>query len=130
MLDVPQSIHRATLILIAKATGAARTKASQQPAFDTLEVESVLKGGYTGKTIRVKSWYGMCDYGFVLEKGTYVVLLSQEGENYTSVHNGCAYKAFPIRGGKAVVGDWIVSPKDLIEFGGIPPGRNRRVKTK
>lgn len=129
LLDVPQSLHRASLVIVANATGYARS--GKKPEFDTLEVEGVLKGKYAGKRLRVKAWYGMCDYGITLEKGKYVVLLAEENGNYTAIQNGCGKKAFPILpGGKAAVDDWTVSPKDLIEAGGIPPGRNRHLKTK
>ena len=121
-LDLPRSLEKADLVVVAKRP--AEPKQPEQPASgpacDELLVESVLKGEFEEEKLRVRSWYGMCPYGIILNEGTYVVLLSKAPSHaydfsrpddecekalrqkpvlYTAVEQGCAVKALAVEAG-------------------------------
>ena len=124
-LDLPASLRRAEVVAVVKRVdasgggGAARDEAQ----CDELSVERVLKGEFEGERLTVRRWYGMCPYGVILGRGTYVVILVKGSEGdygmarvsagcevapggragkaelYVPVEQGCAVKSLRVESG-------------------------------
>ncbi|MET0647399.1 MAG: hypothetical protein ABW208_12310 [Pyrinomonadaceae bacterium] len=123
-LDLARSLEQAEVVAVARRREGARPLGARgaERQCDELLVEKVLKGEVKGGRLRVRSFYGMCPYGFVLGEGSYVVILgkaspsdyenrsAEPGEEcaaapaegaglYVPVRQGCAVKALLIEAG-------------------------------
>jgi hypothetical protein len=123
-LDLAGSLEQAAVVAVARRPEGARPFGARgvQPQCDELLIEKVLKGEVKGERLRVRSFYGMCPYGFLLGEGSYVVILAraapsdydkhsdqyvedcgaapaEEGGLYVPVRQGCAVKALLVDGG-------------------------------
>ena len=121
-LDLRHSLEKADLVVVAKRPAVPKQpeNPANGPACDELLVEGVLKGEFEGERLRVRSWYGMCPYGIILNEGTYVVLLrkavsheydlarydsecgqalKRKPELYSAVEEGCAVRHLAVESG-------------------------------
>lgn len=124
--NLRRTVVEAELIVVAERTevpgGEARAVArGDGPPFIDLRVLRVLKGEARAPTLRVASWYGMCEYGLYVGEGRWLVFLAhrqsieqvppapeRERIAYVSLNGGCAKKALRLRGEAVEVdGDYL-----------------------
>lgn len=95
-----QTIAASELIILAESEPFKGTKPNG-PATIEAKVLSVLKGKYSGDTITLKSWLGMCPYGFVFVKPQEVLFIVKDITGaYTSYENACGTASLPYVDGK------------------------------
>jgi hypothetical protein len=123
-LDLAGSLEQAEVVAVVSRAEGARPSGVRgaEPQCDELSVGKVLKGEVKGGRLRVRSFYGMCPYGFVLGEGSYVVILAKASPSdygnhsaepgaecgaalaakeglYVPVRQGCAVKALRVESG-------------------------------
>jgi hypothetical protein len=113
LLDLNETTQRADLIVIGEQVDSGPSTGSG-PDWIVVRIDEVLKGDAPGERIRVNGWDGMCPYGIVVEPGTYVMFLADEGEMYAAINYGCAVKTLPVTGENVEVDEQSMLLDDLV----------------
>lgn len=105
-LSLDETYQQADLVILAESTPFDPDKMSKGDynsdgiAEIDATVVKVLKGTYPEKTIRLKSWYGMCPYGFVFRYPQEVIAIKAKEEGvYTRINDGCDKNQLPYKDG-------------------------------
>jgi hypothetical protein len=116
-LDLEQSLKQADLVIVGKRTD--YDPAEKKPAVIKVNVLKALKGEINGAQIEVKSWYGMCPYGIVVDDQIYVMLLKKplkiQGA-YTAVNGGCSVTKLLLKSNKVSVDGRSISIEDIAKM--------------
>jgi hypothetical protein len=104
-LNFDESAKKADLIIIGQKVADGPSTGSQGfnggPEWIDIKLLETLKGDTSEKKIRVKSWYGMCAYGIIInDENPHVIFLSKEDNQYFAVNGGCATRTYNIQGEK------------------------------
>ena len=113
-LDLEQSLKQADLVIVGKRID--YDPAEKKPPIIKVNVIRVLKGEIKEAQIEVKSWYGMCPYGIVVDDQIYVMLLKKplklQGA-HTAVNGGCSVTKLLVKSNKVSVDGRIMSLEDI-----------------
>ncbi len=102
-LKYPEIGKKADLVAILESDGKAAAQTNSGPEIIEYAVTKVLKGT-AGKSLKARGWFGMCDYGLVLPKGTFVVFLGKEVRGVRETLNmGCGQKFLKAENGFVTV---------------------------
>jgi len=96
------------------------------PSTIKVNIIKVLKGEIKEAQIEVKSWYGMCGYGIVVDDQIYVMILRKSLEMpgiYTTVDMGCSVTQLLVKSNKVSVGGKSMSIEDIAEIIGQTQGQ-------
>ena len=99
-LDLKSTIQQADLIAIVESRG---SFFESQPETVDLKVKDILKGSYKHKRLKARAWHGMCPYGVILEEGTHLIFLEENGSVFASVQSGCSIKSLTVQQGKVLL---------------------------
>jgi len=95
VLNLARSFDKADLVVVAHRTDYPSDE--KEPASIKVNVARTLKGKTKEAELTVKSWYGMCPYGIIVDDRTYIMLLSKEDEMYAPVNGGCGVKVLVVK---------------------------------
>ena len=113
-LDLEQSLKQADLVIVGKRID--YDPAERKPPIIKVNAIKVLKGEIKEAQIEVKSWYGMCPYGIVVDDQIYVMLLKKplklQGA-HTAVNGGCSVTKLLVKSNKVSVDGRIMSLEDI-----------------
>ena len=104
-LNLEETVDRADLIIVGHKIDDGQQSSSREdidiliPELIQVRILEILKGSTQSTEIKVRSFYGMCAYGIVLnDNRNYLILLSNvsetEEELYSSVDGDCAEKSY------------------------------------
>jgi hypothetical protein len=65
-----------------------------------VQVLRVMKGEIEEKPLDVRSWYGMCPYGIIVDDQTYLMILTKSSQTpgmYEPVNSGCSVRTLPVK---------------------------------
>ena len=113
-LNLEQSLERADVVIVGRRTDYSLKE--RRPATINVQVLQVLKGKAISAQIAVRSWYGMCAYGIVVDSRTYLMILKNPARMpgaYTAVHGGCSVKALPLSGNRVIAHRRSLSLKEI-----------------
>jgi hypothetical protein len=116
-LDLEQSLKKADLVIVGKRID--YDPEEKMPSTIKVNIIKVLKGEIKEAQIEVKSWYGMCGYGIVVDDQIYVMILIKSSEMqgvYTTVNGGCSVTQLLVKSNKVSVGGKSMSVEDIIEI--------------
>jgi hypothetical protein len=102
VLDLAETAEAADLIVIGRQVQRGPSTGTG-PDWITIRVSEVLKGSTEETRIRVDSFSGMCGYGIVVDRATYVIFLERGDDMYYAVNDGCAVHTVPVEGGEVTV---------------------------
>jgi len=104
-LNFEQTAQKADLVIIGQKVAdgpSTKVHGSQFPGgpeWIKVKVLEILKGNTQDKEIQVKSWYGMCAYGIILnDNKSHVIFLQNGKDQYYAVNSGCAIRTFSVDG--------------------------------
>ena len=121
-LDFEQSLQQADLVIVGKRIDYDPNE--KMPSSIKVNIIKVLKGEIKEAQIEVKSWYGMCGYGIVVDDQIYVMILRKSLEMpgiYTTVDMGCSVTQLLVKSNKVSVGDKSMSIEDISKIINILP---------
>lgn len=105
ILNFEQTAQKADLIIIGqKVSDGPSTKSygsnfSGGPEWIKVKVLEIIKGDTKDQKIQIKSWYGMCAYGIIInDNKPHVIFLQKCNKQYCAVNSGCAIRTFPVEG--------------------------------
>ena len=104
-LNLEQSLNKADLVIVGQKF-INNDVSEERPTTSRIQVLRVLKGRLSDKQIVVRSWYGMCPYGIIIDDKTYLMILSKSKEMpgaYESIDSGCSVKTLPVKGDNVYV---------------------------
>lgn len=116
-LDFEQSLQQADLVIVGKRID--YDPEEKMPSTIKVNIINVLKGEIKEEQIEVKSWYGMCPYGIVVDDQIYVMILRKSFEMqgvYITVNAGCSVTQLLVKSNKVSVGGKSMSIEDIIEI--------------
>jgi hypothetical protein len=116
-LDLEQSLKKADLVIVGKRID--YDPEEKMPSSIKVNIIRVLKGEIKKKQIEVKSWYGMCPYGIVVDNQIYVMILKKPLKMqgmYTTVNTGCSVTKLLVKSNKVSVDGKIMSIEDIAEI--------------
>ena len=125
-LDLEQSLKKADLVIVGKRID--YDPEEKMPSSIKVNIIKVLKGEIKRGQIEVKSWYGMCPYGIVVDARIYVMILKNPSKMqgmYTTVNTGCSVTKLLVKSNKVSVNGKIMSIEDIAEIANISPGRSK-----
>jgi hypothetical protein len=111
--DFDKSAEAASLVIVGQKVGQQR---ESLPEWSDVRVQKTLKGTVPKQVIRVRSWYGMCSYGIVVDDKSYVMLLVEptaQNPYYNAVNYGCSVKTLPVEGDSVSINRETVSLEKL-----------------
>ena len=123
-LDFEQSLQQADLVIVGKRIDYDPNE--KMPSSIKVNIIKVLKGEIKEAQIEVKSWYGMCGYGIVVDDQIYVMILRKSLEMpgiYTTVDMGCSVTQLLVKSNKVSVGGKSMSIEDIAEIIGQTQGQ-------
>lgn len=97
-LNLEQSLSKATLIIVGSRIDYDAEEV--QPQNIRVKVLKVLKGKIGEETISIRSWYGMCPYGIIVDDQTYLMILTKSSEMpdmYEPVDYGCSIRTLLLK---------------------------------
>jgi len=97
-LNLDKSLAGADLVVVGKRLDYDADEV--QPQSIKVRVLSVMKGEIAGETINVRSWYGMCPYGIIVDDQTYLMILKKSSEMpgmYEPVAYGCSVRTLLVK---------------------------------
>ncbi len=104
-LNFEQTTQKAGLIIIGQkvvhgpSTKSGSSKLPGGPEWIRVKVLETLKGDLSEKEIQIRSWYGMCAYGIIInDNKPYVIFLQKGKDQYYAVNSGCAIRTFSVDG--------------------------------
>jgi hypothetical protein len=115
-LDLEQSLKQADLVIVGKRID--YDPEEKMPSSIKVNIIKVLKGEIKETQIEVRSWYGMCGYGIVVDDQIYVMILRKSFEMkgmHTTVNAGCSVTQLPVKSNRVFVGGKSMSIDDIIE---------------
>jgi len=121
-LDLEQSLKQADLVIVGKRID--YDPAEKKPPIIKVNVIRVLKGEIKEAQIEVKSWYGMCAYGIVVDDQVYVMLLKKPFKMqgaYTAVNGGCSVTKLLVKSNRVSVGVRSLSIEDISKMINMKP---------
>ena len=121
-LDLEQSLKQADLVIVGKRTD--YDPAEKKPPIIKVNIIKVLKGEIKEAQIEIKSWYGMCAYGIVVDDQNYVMLLKKPFKMqgaYTAVNGGCSVTKLLLKSNKVSVDGRIMSLEDIEKIINMKP---------
>jgi len=121
-LDFEQSLKKADLVIVGKRID--YDPEEKMPSSIKVNIIKVLKGEIKEEQIEVKSWYGMCPYGIVVDNRIYVMILKKPLEMqgvYTTVNTGCSVTKLLVKSNKVSIDGKIMSIEDIAEIINISP---------
>jgi len=113
-LDFEQSLQQADLVIVGKRID--YDPEEKMPSRIKVKIIKVLKGEIKEAQIEVKSWYGMCGYGIVVDDQIYVMILIKSSEMqgvYTTVNTGCSVTQLLVKSNKVSVDGKNMSIEDI-----------------
>lgn len=116
-LDFEQSLKKADLVIVGKRLD--YDPEEKMPSSIKVNIIKVLKGKIKETQIQVKSWYGMCPYGIVVDDRVYVMILKKPLKMpgmYTTVNMGCSVTKLLVESNKVSVDGKIVAIEDVAEI--------------
>ena len=121
-LDLEQSLKKADLVIVGKRID--YDPAEKKPPIIKVEIIKVLKGEIKEAQIEVKSWYGMCPYGIVVDDQVYVMILKKpfkiEGA-YTTINGGCSVTKLLVKSNRVSVDGRSMSIEDITKIINMKP---------
>ena len=121
-LDLEQSLKQADLVIVGKRID--YDPAEKKPPIIKVNVIRVLKGEIKEAQIEVKSWYGMCAYGIVVDDQVYVMLLKKPFKMqgaYTAVNAGCSVTKLLVKSNRVSVDGRSMSIGDIEKIINMKP---------
>ena len=121
-LDLDQSLKQADLVIVGKRID--YDPAEKKPPIIKVDIIKVLKGEIKEAQIEVKSWYGMCPYGIVVDNQVYVMILKKSIETkgvYAAVNGGCSVTKLLVKSNKVSVDGRSMSIEDIAKIINIKP---------
>jgi len=121
-LDLEQSLKQADLVIVGKRID--YDPAEKKPPIIKVNVIRVLKGEIKEAQIEVKSWYGMCAYGIVVDDQVYVMLLKKPFKMqgaYTTVNGGCSVTKLLVKSNRVSVDGRSMSIVDIEKIINMKP---------
>ena len=125
-LDLEQSLKKADLVIVGKRID--YDPEEKMPSTIKVNIIKVLKGEIKKKQIEVKSWYGMCPYGIVVDDRIYVMILKNPSKMqgmYTTVNSGCSVTKLLVKSNKVSVDGRIMSIEDIEKIINMSSGRSK-----
>jgi hypothetical protein len=116
-LDLEQSLKKADLVIIGKRTD--YDPEEKMPSLIKVKIIKVLKGEIKDAQIEVKSWYGMCPYGIVVDNRIYLMILNKPLKMpgvYTTVNTGCSVTKLLVKSNEVSVDGKIMAIEDIAEI--------------
>jgi hypothetical protein len=116
-LDLEQSLKKADLVIVGKRID--YDPEEKMPSSIKVNIIKVLKGEIKKGQIEVKSWYGMCPYGIVVDDRIHVMILKNPSKMqgmYTAVNTGCSVTKLPVKSNKVSVEGKIMSIAEIINM--------------
>ena len=124
-LDLEQSLKKADLVIVGKRID--YDPEEKMPSGIKVNIIKVLKGEIKKKQIEVKSWYGMCPYGIVVDDRIYVMILRKPLKMqgmHTTVNMGCSVTKLLVKSNKVFVDGKIISIGDIAKIINMFHGRS------
>jgi len=121
-LDLEQSLKKADLVIVGKRID--YDPEEKMPSSIKVNIIKVLKGEIKEEQIEVKSWYGMCPYGIVVDNQIYVMILKKPLKMqgmYTTVNTGCSVTKLLVKSKKVSVDGKIMSIEDIAKIINMSP---------
>jgi hypothetical protein len=121
-LDLEQSLKQADLVIVGKRID--YDPAEKKPPTIKVNIIRVLKGEVKEARIEVKSWYGMCPYGIVVDDQVYVMLLKKPFKMqgaYTAVNGGCSVTKLLVKSNRVSVDGRRLSIEDISKMISMKP---------
>jgi len=116
-LDLEQSLKKADLVIVGKRID--YDPEEKMPSSIKVNIIKVLKGEIKKGQIEVKSWYGMCPYGIVVDNRIYVMILKKPLKMqgmYTTVNTGCSVTNLLVKSNKVSIEGKIMLIEDIAEI--------------
>ena len=121
-LDLEQSLKKADLVIVGKRID--YDPKEKIPLSIKVKVIKVLKGEIKEAQIEVKSWYGICPYGIVVDNQIYVMILKKPFKMqgvYTTVNMGCSVTELLVKSNKLSIGGKSMSIEDIAKIINMSP---------
>lgn len=125
-LNLEQSLEKADLVIVGKRID--YDPEEKMPSSIKVNIIKVLKGEIKKGQIEVKSWYGMCPYGIVVDDRIYVMILKKPLKiqgMYTTVNTGCSVTKLLVKSSKVSVDGKIMSIEDIAKIINMSSGRSK-----
>lgn len=103
-LNLEESLAKSELVIVGQRLDYDADET--QPQSIKVKVLSVMKGKMGEETISVRSWYGMCPYGIIVDDQTYLMILTKSSEipdMYEPVDYGCSVRALSVKSNTVTV---------------------------
>lgn len=104
-LNFEQTAQKAGLIIIGQkvadgpSTKSGSSKLPGGPDWIRVKVLEIIKGDTKDQEVQIKSWYGMCAYGIIInDNKPHVIFLQKSKDQYYAVNSGCAIRTFSVDG--------------------------------
>lgn len=121
-LDLEQSLKQADIVIVGKRID--YNPEEKMPSNIKVNIIKVLKGKIKEAQIVVKSWYGMCPYGIVVDNQIYVMILKKPLKMqgvFTTVNMGCSVTKLLVKSNKVSIGSKSMSIEDIAKIINMSP---------